>query len=468
MAAAPLVGIQIGAVSFVDEGVDEVLDLVAEKACVNALFLATQSFDRGVQGRQVPGRPWPGHGPTEPDDHSGGSYVTQHDEFYRAAVIGAHRARDAQVAGFDVLARVIPAARERGQAVYSFVLENTHSGLTRGVAGWPRVLQVDARGRLDTDACLRNPDYVTWWLALIEDQVTSYPLDGLMFGSERGGPLGNVLGGGGFARNGNPYCFCAHCEAAGERRGMDSRRTREAYVKLDELVRDVDDGAPAGDSAFVRFLRLLGRYPEILGWDQLWHDGYRELQRRIYGAVKFLDPQVQVGWHLWHHNSFSPLHRAQSDFSDLAGCVDFVKPVLYGDCAGYRLHHHVQALAAGIFRGVGEQVLLDLCQAVLGYDEDVRFDDLPERGLSADYVRRETARAVDSLAGSAKVYPGLDVNVSTPPHVRQTTPARLGAALGAALDAGADGVVLSRKYSEMTHENLEAVGRVLRARSPQE
>ena len=58
----PLVGVQIGAISFVDEGVAEVLDRLQELAGVNALFLATQSFDRGLQGRQVPGRAWPGHG----------------------------------------------------------------------------------------------------------------------------------------------------------------------------------------------------------------------------------------------------------------------------------------------------------------------------------------------------------------------------------------------------------------------
>jgi hypothetical protein len=62
------------------------------------------------------------------------------------------------------------------------------------------------------------------------------------------------------------------------------------------------------------------------------------------------------------------------------------------------------------------------------------------------------------------VYPGLDVNVSSPPHVRQTTPESLAAAVTAALDAGADGVILSRKYSEMAHENLTAVGRALRGR----
>ena len=54
-----LVGIQMGAISLADEGVPEVLDTVKRDAGVNAVFVATQAFDRGVQGRQVDWRPWP-------------------------------------------------------------------------------------------------------------------------------------------------------------------------------------------------------------------------------------------------------------------------------------------------------------------------------------------------------------------------------------------------------------------------
>lgn len=462
--SGPLVGVQVGAVSFVDEGTSQVLDILQEKAGANAVFVATQAFDRGVQGRQPPGQPWPGHGPKELDDHQGGSYVTQHPEFYRGTVLGPYRAPDRDVAGFDVLEQVVPAAHSRGIAVYSFVLENTHSGLARAVPNWPLVLQVDAWGRADAYACLRNEDYVNWWLALVEDQVKSYPLDGLMFGSERNGPLGNVLGGGGFARNANPYCFCRYCVAAGEQRGIDTRRAREAYGALYDLMWDSPPPVAGGDSKLVRFLGLLVAYPEILAWENLWQDGYRALQQRIYGEVKFLAPDVKVGWHIWHHHSFSPLYRAQMSPAEMAAYSDFIKPVLYNNCAGYRLHHHIHTLTRTVFEGMGEQTVFDLYQAALGYKEQVAFEDLPAMGLSADYVRRETRRAVSALAGRAKVYPGVDVNVASPEHVKKTRPDDVQASVGAALDGGADGFVLSRKYSEMTFENLQAVGEVLAER----
>jgi hypothetical protein len=458
---AGFVGVQVGAVSLVDEGVKPVLDLLQEKAGISAVFLATQAFDRGVGGRPMASLPWSGHGHRDVDDHQGGSYVTQHRQFYEGTVLEPYRAPDAEVVGFDVLDAVIPEARARDIKVYSFVLENTHSGLTRSVPNWPKVLQVDAWGRTDNYACLRNPDYVNWWLSVVEDQIKSYPFEGLMFGSERNGPLANTIGGGGLARNANPYCFCGYCVAAGEQRGIDARRAREAYLALFHLTQD-DTDEPDSDSSFIRFLRLLLTYPEIMAWDQLWYDGYQDLQKRIYGVTKFLAPEVQVGWHVWHHNSFSPLLRAQINFADIAEYSDFVKPVLYNSCAGYRLHDHVQRVGRSIFRGVADQTIFDLYRAVLGYDEDVAFEDLPRLGLSPDYVLRETRRTVRAVGGRAKVYPGLDINVASPAYAKKAAPEDVRASVRAALEGGADGIVLSRKYAEMTWANLEAVGSALR------
>ncbi|HEX4443965.1 MAG TPA: hypothetical protein VHZ81_10375 [Galbitalea sp.] len=452
-----LVGIQMGAISLADEGVPEVLDIVQNDAGVNAIFVSTQAFDRGVQGRQVDWRPWPGHGHKEREDHHGGSYVTQHAEYYDGTILKPYRAPDKELVGFDVLERILPAARERDIAVYSFVLENTHSGLTRAVPNWPSVLQTDAWGRSDSYACLRNPDYIAWWLAIVEDQVRSYEVDGIMFGSERNGPLGNVLGDGGFARDGQAYCFCRYCTAAGAARGIDPRRAQEGYRKLYELAR-ADDPAADTDSSFIRFLRLILQYPEIVAWDQLFQDGYEDLQKRLYGAIKFLNPELQVGWHIWHHNSFSPLYRAQLDFTAIAEFSDFIKPVIYSDVAGYRLHNHIKMVANSIFSGVSEQTLYDLYRGVLGYDEAGSFDELPARGFSSNYVEREARRTVTAVAGKARVYPGLDVDVAAPDHVRRTTPEGIQASIAAAMAGGSDGYILSRKYSEMSVENLRAAG----------
>src|SRR5690348_11312112 len=73
----PMVGIQIGAVSFVDEGVEPVLDSLQSKAHVNTLFVAAFTYGRGIAGRQIPGQPLPDHGKQQYDTDTfhGGSYT---------------------------------------------------------------------------------------------------------------------------------------------------------------------------------------------------------------------------------------------------------------------------------------------------------------------------------------------------------------------------------------------------------
>ena len=56
----PFVGIQIGAISFVDEGVEQVLDILQEKAGVNALLISALSWSIGNAGRAAFG--FPDHG----------------------------------------------------------------------------------------------------------------------------------------------------------------------------------------------------------------------------------------------------------------------------------------------------------------------------------------------------------------------------------------------------------------------
>src|SRR5947207_4271359 len=74
-----MIGIQVGAISFVDEGTERVLDILQERACVNTLFLAVFTYGRGIAGRQIPGQPLPDHGKQEDDlNFHGGNFATPH------------------------------------------------------------------------------------------------------------------------------------------------------------------------------------------------------------------------------------------------------------------------------------------------------------------------------------------------------------------------------------------------------
>ena len=79
-----MIGIQVGAVSFVDEGVTPALDMFQQAASVNTLFVATFTYGRGIAGRQVPGQPLPDHGKQEYDTATfkGGSYTRVRPQYY--------------------------------------------------------------------------------------------------------------------------------------------------------------------------------------------------------------------------------------------------------------------------------------------------------------------------------------------------------------------------------------------------
>src|ERR1700754_2653979 len=109
-----MIGIQIGAVSFVDEGVEQVLDHCEESAGVNTLFVATFTYGRGIAGRQVPGQPLPDHGKQQYDTSTfhGGCFTAVDAKYFSDTPLKSFRAPD--FGGYDVLKEVLPAAKRRG------------------------------------------------------------------------------------------------------------------------------------------------------------------------------------------------------------------------------------------------------------------------------------------------------------------------------------------------------------------
>src|SRR5262245_26961849 len=82
------IGIQIGAISFVDEGTEKILDILQERGAANTIFLATFTYGRGIAGRQVPNQPLPDHGKQEYDlNFHGGNYATPHAQYYQNTVL---------------------------------------------------------------------------------------------------------------------------------------------------------------------------------------------------------------------------------------------------------------------------------------------------------------------------------------------------------------------------------------------
>lgn len=457
---AKTVGIQVGAVSFLDEGVEPVLDILQQKGRVNTLFVATFTYGRGIAGRQVPGQPLPDHGRQEYDTgFRGGCFTRMRPEFYRNTVLRDVRSRDH--GDYDVLEAVLPAARKRGMKTICWYEDVWRSDVPQ----FEKVTEVDFYGRRTNRTCMNNPDHRAFLAGIAEDWTRSYEIDGVMWGSERHGALGNALGASHGGRTSDPSrvgCFCPHCEQKAKQRGLAPERAREGFKALEQYVRAGRAGKRPVDGFFVEFLRILMRYPEILAWEQLWHDSLRECYDLIYRTVKAARPAVQVGWHIWHNDSFSPFYRAQQDLQELARYSDFLKMVMYHNCGGERTASYVDSVQQHILGDLSKDEALAWNNRVLHFAER-GYEQIPFTGLSSDYVFREAKRCLDGAAGTkTQIWPGIDIDIPTELNHSRSTPAGTKAAVLAALQAGVPGVLLSRKYSEMKLENLAAAGDAVR------
>ncbi len=458
--ASRMIGIQVGAISFVDEGTEKVLDVLQERACVNTLFLAVFTYGRGIAGRQIPGQPLPDHGKQEYDlNFHGGNFATPHPEFYKNTVLKDTRAPDH--GNLDILAEVLPAAKKRGMKVICWMEDVFRTDLPN----IQKLQERDLYGRNAETLCVNNPDYRNFLTGLVEDYSRSYDIDGIMWGSERQGALCDSLG----ATHdmppvdpGHVTCFCEFCQAKAKQRGINVERAREGFLELEKYVRSTRAGNRPVDGYYVQFWRLLLRYPELAAWEMLWTDSLRETYAAIYKTVKTAKPNVPVGWHIWHNNSFNPIYRAEQDLHELSNYSDFIKVVMYNNVGGERMAFYVDNIGSTMYGDLTKQGLLDFNYAVMNFKEGT-YEQIPHTGLSSDYVFRETKRALEGVAGTKTlIWPGIDIDIPTEPGNSKCTPQSVKEAVLAAFRAGAPGVLLSRKYSEMRLADLGGAGAAIR------
>jgi hypothetical protein len=136
---------------------------------------------------------------------------------------------------------------------------------------------------------------------------------------------------------------------------------------------------------------------------------------------------------------------------------------MYQNCAGERMADYINSVGTSYLSDVPKQELLEFHYRVLNYGKEPDLKDLAVTGFSADYVYRETKRAREALTNSrTKLWPGIDIDIPTANGNAKCTPAGTKAAVLAAFRGGAEGVILSRKYSEMKLENLRAAGTAIK------
>lgn len=452
-------GIQVGPDSFVDEGTEKVLDILQEKGAVNTIFLTTFTHGQGLAGRQTEATLHDHGAPASSGKpFFGGNFATTHSEFYKNTTLKEMRAPDFD--NLDIVAEVLPAAKKRGIRIFCSVEDQMR--LER--PGAKEAAEVDLYGRQAGTLCLFNPDVHAFWTALVTDLCSSYDIDGILFFNERNGPLLTALGASHFQTiaSSRVTCFCDHHKRAAGEHGLNFDRAKEGYLKLDQFVQaSLKDQRPS-DGYFVEFQRILLAYPEIVAYDRLFDIGKHQILDEVKAAVKGVNKNLQIGFHIEHVNSFNPFFRATRSYDDLASRSDFLKVVVYNNCGGERYANFIRNIGSTLFRDVPKEELMRFNNHLLNYGNEAKFEDLATSGLSSDYVFSETQRALVGVQGKCGILPGIDIGIPVNNKSRIASPDDTYAATLAAFKAGATGVILSRKYSEMKLANLEAAGRAIR------
>jgi len=454
-----LFGIQVGPDSLVDEGTEKVLDILQEKGAINTIFLTTFTHGQGLAGRQTESTLHDHGAPASSGKpFYGGNFATPHPEFYKNTTLNDMRAPDFD--NIDIVAELLPATKKRGIKVFCSV-EDQMRIERPGAKG---AAEIDLYGRPANTLCLFNPNVRAFWTSLATDLCKSYDIDGILFFNEHSGPLLSALGASHFQsiNSSRVTCFCDHHRRAAIEHGINFERTRQGYLKLDQFVQaSLKDQRPS-DGYYVMFQRLLLEFPEIIAYDRLFDIGKHQVLEEVKIAVKGVSKNLQVGFHIEHVNSFNPFFRATRSYSDLASKADFLKVVVYNNCGGERYANFIRNIGSTLFRDVPKEELMRFNNHLLNYGNEAKFEDLASTGLSSDYVYRETQRALAGVEEKCSILPGIDIGIPVGTNSRIASPDDTYAATIAAFHAGAPGVILSRKYSEMKLANLEAAGKAIR------
>lgn len=447
----------MGAISFIDEGVEAVLDLLQEKAGVNAILISALSWSIGNAGRAAFG--FPDHGVQEPDNLQGGAFFKTDPDYYQATFHKKFDAPDPLYTGFDTLADVIPAAKARGINVYTYYCETSSSAI-RSIwqPGFPHFLDRDHWGKMATRPSLMNPHYKTWWYSVVEDWFKNHDLTGMLWGVERQSPLMDIF------RADSSTGFDEYFKTEARSRGIDVERAIEGYRKVDKMLRAIRNGERYDEPVFIMVLRQLLHYPEVLMWEKMWLDAHRAFYHELSGLVKFMNPAYEFGIGVWQViNTYNPYLRAQYNQDEYAEYADWFKPVLYHTPAGARFAGFAESWNKGILADATPDGAYNALATVLGLEDFIApREEAALAGFTPEYVKQWTEKLTN--ATGKPVYPGIGVGVGHNGVSKEITPQEVKEGVHAGFEGGAKGVLISRNYSEAQLNGIEAVGEALRER----
>jgi hypothetical protein len=245
-------------------------------------------------------------------------------------------------------------------------------------------------------------------------------------------------------------------------RNIDVERTRIAFQEVWKYFQTVRAGEPFVDGAFTEFLRVLLRNPEVLVWERFWLERSKDLDRELYGIVKWCNPQLSFGLNVWNRNHFNPIRKAQWSWEEQTEYADWVKPITYQHQAGEVFAKEMGFFGKTFLRDFAMREFVPAMYALLGLKE-APIDDLVAAGMDPDtYVFGQCADAVRGVRDKVPVYMGIGVDAPRVlPEQAVCTPEIVYRSVLATYRAGGAGVVFSPNYAGMNLSNLDGAARAL-------
>jgi hypothetical protein len=446
-----------------------VLDVVQERAAVNTLLVDSLWFSRGTTEAELQGDRNRGHGKRAADSRFRGSGMgTVHPQYYRDIGVdpGHLMPRNAEPGPAAGAPPCCSQARDPAGLPDQGLLPRQAAG----VESWSSRISTaskparPARGTRSIGTwCWRGggPDPL---LRRGRDHVHGRAPGaftdtlGLRFrGVSRGLP-------------GSRTCFCRFCQQKAREGGIDFSRAKAGFEELEKFVAAGRAGRRPVDGYYVTLWRLMLRFPELLAWEHLWHEGLRELLKEMHAKVKATRDSVLFGSHIWPNHYMNPILRAETDLASWS-VPRFHQGRPLQQCGGPRFGSYIDSVSQTMWGDVPRGELLQLHYRLMNYDE-APYERVRQAGLKGDFVYRESKRAMEGARGSRTlILAGIDVDIPVlsldlgpfkPTEVSKGTRQDVKQAVMQAFRGGVNGIVVSREYTEMTLENLSGVGDAIR------
>lgn len=362
--------------------------------------------------------------------------------------------------GNDTIDRLHKAATEHGVDIYMGGGE-----LYWGDCGrFQQACQVDCFGQSRKTSCVNKPEWRAFQKAAHADLFHEHPyLAGFMFMHERSGPMRTVFKPEDWNGVFNPGCFCETCCKLGEKRGIDPQQARKGFQRLVRLYKDSPEDE-LRDGAMVALWRLLGEYP-ILAWESFQWDSIHSYRAELAEAMRKAGKGISIGCHFQHSASSADLPwRAGEDPRKAKAYADWVKPSVYPGCSGSRYKNMLDKARETYLRDCDEQTAHQVLSAWFSRSPENGREMLGTHGkeqaaFGPDWVKSEVRRFVKS-ADPLPTYAGLGIGI--PGGEKADTVELITECTKACYEGGADGILISRHYSEMPADQFRACGDVIR------